>query len=155
MNNSLEIERKFLIASPPANLESYPYMEIVQGYVAIERDTAVRIRKKGKRFFLTVKKGEGLKRHETEISLDKSVFFQLWPLTEKRRVEKTRYEIPLESLRIELDRYKGDLAPLITAEVEFDTEEASKDFIPPPWFGEEITEDVRYANNNLARYGKP
>jgi adenylate cyclase len=44
---------------------------------------------------------------------------------------------------------------LITAEVEFDSVSDSEGFDPPPWFGDEITDDARYANQALAREGIP
>jgi CYTH domain-containing protein len=36
------------------------------------------------------------------------------------------------------------------AEVEFDTEEAAKDFQPPAWLGDDVTGDPRYSNQLLA-----
>jgi CYTH domain-containing protein len=53
-----EIERKFLVRSLPENLEPYPHTDIEQGYLAISEDGAeVRIRRKGKEYFQTVKSG--------------------------------------------------------------------------------------------------
>jgi adenylate cyclase len=43
----------------------------------------------------------------------------LWRLTVGRRLEKTRYRIPLGRLTIELDVFHGKLRGLIVAEVEF------------------------------------
>ena len=42
------------------------------------------------------------------------------------------------------------LAGLLTAEIEFPSEAAARDFSPPPWLGEEVTGDTTYANQNLA-----
>ena len=62
---------------------------------------------------------------------------------------------------IELDIYKDQLTGLAVAEVEFsgvDNEaalEVAGRFVPPSWFGAEITEDTRYKNKNLALYGAP
>ena len=79
----------------------------------------------------------------------------LWPLTKGKRIEKTRYEINYMNSIIELDIYIGNLETLITAEVEFTSEEESKKFEPPDWLGEEITLDNRYKNKNLALKGIP
>jgi adenylate cyclase len=57
--------------------------------------------------------------------------------------------------RIDVDVYRGELEGLIVAEVEFESESASREFEPPEWFGEELTGDVRYANEHLARHGIP
>ncbi len=43
----------------------------------------------------------------------------LWPATAGRRVSKTRYEVPVGALTAELDQYSGELAGLMTVEVEF------------------------------------
>jgi CYTH domain-containing protein len=37
--------------------------------------------------------------------------------------------------------------------VEFDSEEDLARFEPPPWFGPEVTDDLRYTNAHLAAYG--
>jgi adenylate cyclase len=39
--------------------------------------------------------------------------------------------------------------------VEFASTQAAKSFVPPAWFGEEVTEDSRYNNVSLALYGVP
>ena len=54
---------------------------------------------------------------------------------------------------VELDIYCGDLTGLITAEVEFDTLEQQVNFVPPSWFGEDVTENERYKNRNLSAKG--
>jgi adenylate cyclase len=149
-----EIERKFLVATLPENLEQYPHKEIVQGYIAITPDgTEVRLRKKGEKYFQTIKSGLGKIRGEHEIEITEDQFNTLWPTTEGKRVEKVRYEIPVGENIIELDIYSGDLNGLLTAEVEFNSEEGSNSFEPPVWLGKEVTEDKRYKNQNLALHG--
>lgn len=149
-----EIERKYLVASPPPNLEDHTSRSILQGYVAIEDGgTEVRLRRKGERYFETVKSGHGLERMEAEIELSREQFEELWPTVGDRQVEKIRYEIPRGDLAIELDVYAGRLAGLMTAEVEFGTVAESEVFEPPIWFGVEVTEDERYKNRNLAIHG--
>jgi len=150
-----EIERKFLVKEMPPGLDGYNASGISQGYLAVTDDTEIRVRKKGDRYYETVKSGKGLKRKEVEIELGEKGLNVLWPLTEGMRIEKTRYDIPYGEYVVELDVYSGDLAGLVVAEVEFPTEEASREFKPPGWLGREITDDVRYSNRHLALYGKP
>jgi adenylate cyclase len=151
-----EIERKFLVKEPPENLQQYPSTEILQGYLATTKDgTEVRLRKKASRYFQTVKSGFGLQRGEVEIELSKDQFEQLWQMTEGKRIEKTRHEVADSDVMIELDIYRGNLIGLIVAEVEFQTVEQAKSFIPPSWFGIEVTEDERFKNRNLAAHGLP
>ena len=73
---------------------------------------------------------------------------------------KDRYYIGLRSEYFEspiinatLDIYKGELSEFQVIEVEFDSEEKANDFVPPSWFGKEITGDKRYKNSYLYRYG--
>ena len=150
-----EIERKYLVRAVP-NLEGVKRQEVLQGYMAVDADgTEVRLRRIGGRYVETVKTGAGLKRGEIEIDITPEQFNALWPSTENRRVEKTRYEIEYAGCIIELDLYSGGLAGLQVAEVEFDSEDASAAFTPPDWFGREITEDSAFKNRNLAMHGAP
>ncbi len=155
--NALELERKFLIAEAPADLERYPADRILQGYLAIDDNgSEVRLRRRGERTTLTVKQGGGLARREEEVEITRGQFDRLWPLTEGRRVEKTRHLIDLpRGLMIELDRYDGQLAGLLVAEVEFPSAAAAQRFRPPDWFGREVTEDEAYKNQRLATAGLP
>ena len=152
----MEIERKFLVPTPPDDLERHPRERISQGYLAIAEDgEEVRLRRIGDALRLTVKRGLGEVRSEEEIELDEDQFDALWPLTEDRRVEKTRHRIPLGDLEIELDVYGGALDGLVTAEVEFESVDASAGFDAPKWLGAEVTDDERYKNERLARDGLP
>jgi len=151
-----EIEKKFLVKSLPENLEQYPHKDIVQGYLAITEDgTEVRLRKKGKKYFQTVKSGAGKTRFESEVEITEDQFNTLWEATKGKRVEKTRYEIPHESGTIELDIYHGDLDGLLLAEMEFSSEKDSNEFVTPIWLSEEVTDDKKYKNQNLALHGVP
>ncbi|MBQ8278493.1 MAG: CYTH domain-containing protein [Roseburia sp.] len=146
----MEIERKFLIHTLPENLESYPHKEIEQGY--INREPVVRIRRSDDKYILTCK-GQGLMvREEFELPLSKEAFEHLKPKTDGIFIEKTRYLIPYdENLTIELDIFHGKLAPLVLAEVEFENEEAALAFVPPAWFGEDVTHSAKYHNSNLSQ----
>ena len=153
----MEIERKFLVLEPPAGLGRWPATRIEQGYIAIGADgTEVRVRRRDGDWVLTVKGGGHRSRAEEEIGIDAECFARLWPLTEGRRLEKTRHLIPArEDLNIELDVYSGALTGLSVAEVEFASEEAAGAFEPPAWFGPEVTDDSRYKNQRLASEGAP
>ena len=153
----MEIERKFVLAGPPKGLEAHPHARIEQGYVALDPNgTEVRLRRKGESRRLTIKSGGGLKRTEDEGDIDPERFDALWPLSDGRRVVKTRYEVPLEDgLTAEVDVYHEALDGLVTAEVEFESEAASEQFAAPEWLGREVTGDKRYANKLLAVDGLP
>jgi CYTH domain-containing protein len=154
-NRQLEIERKFLVERAPPGLDRCPGEEVVQGYLAVEAGAEVRLRRRGARYFETVKSGEGLVRSELEVELERDQFATLWPATAGKRVEKTRYTLALETFVVELDVYRGTLHGLMTAEVEFASAAAASAFQPPEWFGAEVTDDSCYKNRNLAVHGLP
>ncbi len=152
---TIEIERKFLLISPPAELDDLPSCEIEQGYLVVTHDFEARLRRKDAERYLTVKQGCGRARRETEVSLSEAQFDALWPLTEGRRVEKRRYFHKLDGVTIEYDVYSGKLEGLCVAEIEFPSVELCDAFTPPKGLGREVTGDSRYANKNLAMYGAP
>jgi len=150
-----EIERKWLVSELP-DVPGLKGQEVIQGYIAVTSDgTEVRLRQKGDTYFLTTKSAGGLVREEIEVELTKSQYDALWQTTADRRIEKTRYELTDNGTKIEIDVYKGDLAGLIVAEVEFSSVRDSEKFSPPAWFGQEVTEDKRFKNKNLALHGRP
>ncbi len=150
-----EIERKFCVRKMP-DLTACKGVEISQGYLSVgENGTEIRLRRKGEKFYQTVKQGKGVQRTEVEVELSRAQFDNLWPLTEGRRVEKMRYEIVEGIWTIELDVYRGHLKGLVVTEVEFETVEESSCFVPPPWFGRDVTDDDRYKNATLAYKGAP
>ena len=81
----------------------------------------------------------------------------MWPGTEGRRIEKTRYELPLAdgTGTIELDIFEGENTGHIMAEVEFASTEAADAFEAPQWFGADVTADKAYGNASIAEHGFP
>jgi CYTH domain-containing protein/8-oxo-dGTP pyrophosphatase MutT (NUDIX family) len=153
-----EIERKWLVPEPPRKqLGKAAKQRIEQGYLAVGRDDEpeVRLRRRKGKTLLTVKSSGGLERVEEELAIGAGAFENLWPLTEGRRVEKTRHLVEHDGHTIEVDVYEGDLDGLVVAEVEFGSAEASAAFDGPRWLGDEVTDDSRYKNKNLALDGAP
>jgi CYTH domain-containing protein/CHAD domain-containing protein len=149
-----EIERKFELDTIPPEAAGAPSTTIEQGYLAVDAETEVRLRRAGGELLLTVKRGRGGSREEVEVRLYAEQFEALWPLTEGRRLRKSRRRVPLgDGLLAEIDRYGGGLEGLLVAEVEFPSEQASRGFRPPSWLGREVTGDPAYANRSLALNG--
>jgi len=148
----VERERTFLVADlPPLPDEG---TRIRQGYLALDGAVQVRIREReGEGRSLTVKGGRGATRTEVELRIGADRFEQLWPLTAGRRIDKTRYLVPVDGADAELDVFAGDLTGLVLVEVELDSEDAMAAFEPPAWFGAEVTDDDRYSNASLATHG--
>ena len=159
----MEIERKFTISKLPDNLTAYPCRIIEQAY--LNTDPVVRIRREDDSCYLTYK-GKGLlAREEYNLPLNEESYYHLREKADGRILSKTRYLIPLESpgfkpgfptppedysLTIELDIFKGELAPLVLAEVEFGSTEAAQSFLPPDWFDEDVTYRKEYHNSYMA-----
>ena len=146
----LEIEKKFLVKTLP-DLESLEKTDILQGYLASPAGDELRIRKMGSNYLRTHKRSypSGY-REEIEEFIPHEEFDNLWPQTQGKRIEKTRYKIPYRELIIELDVFSGHHKGLALAEVEFHSEQEADSFSPPEWFGKEVTLDPKYKNANLA-----
>ena len=135
----------------PDNLKQSRSFVIEQGYLASESaGRQVRLRKTGNATSLTFKVGRGSHREEREIKLSPKQFVALWPGTAGRRLRKVRYEIPWDSVLIEIDIYRGRHAGLVVAEVEFPDGVSCRRFKAPWWFGREVTGEKRYSNVRLA-----
>lgn len=146
----MEIERKYLIEQLPENLSSYACRIIEQGYLCVE--PVVRIRRDNDKYELTYKSKGLMAREEYNMPLTEESYEHLLSKVDGRVIRKKRYMLPLdEVLTIELDVFEGDLAPLILAEVEFPSEEMAMDFVPPEWFGEDVTFSTKYHNSNLSQ----
>ena len=146
----MEIERKYLIHQLPENLESYPQKRIQQGYLCT--NPVVRIRQQNQDYFLTYKSSGLMAREEYNPPLTKEAYEQLKPKTDGYLISKTRYLIPLtDKYTIELDIFDPPFAPLYMAEVEFASVEEAESFIPPEWFGEDVTFNSSYHNSAMSK----
>ena len=150
----MEIERKFLVSELPDSYETLPFHQIEQAYLCTE--PVVRIRRQDDEYFLTYK-GKGLlAREEYNLPLNEEAYRHLIQKADGIIISKKRYLIPLtDRLTIELDIFEGDLAPLKLAEVEFETKEEAESFLPPKWFGKDVTFSSDYHNSTLSRVGLP
>lgn len=152
-----EIEMKFRVKECPSLIGIKP-IRIEQHYVCLGDKEEARIRKKGDKYFITVKGDGTLERDEWETEISKDSYETLIPAARGRTVIKDRYEVELPGGKIaELDIYRGNLegSDHITIEVEFANTEEAKAFRKPDWFGEDITADKRFKNKNLATKGWP
>ena len=146
----MEIERKWLAGALPADVARMAGTRIEQGYLTSTADgPEVRIRRRADRCTLTIKGAGGLARTEIELPLSVPQFEALWPLTEGRRVSKTRIVHPLApGLLAEVDVFED--RTLVLVEVEFDSVEQARAFVAPAWFGCDVTDDPAYKNRSLA-----
>ena len=146
----MEIERKFLITSPPDGYKAFPYHEIEQGYLCT--DPVVRVRKEDDIYYLTYKSKGRLSREEYNLPLTAEAYSHLIAKADGNILTKKRYLIPAESagLTIEFDVFEGKFQGLMLAEVEFETEDEAMAFTPPEWFGRDVTFSGEYQNSRLS-----
>jgi adenylate cyclase len=148
---AIEIERKFLVKSDAwrARVESRELLR--QGYLSSGSACSIRARIAGDQAWLNLKaKRSGMTRLEFEYAIPAADAGQILDeLCTGPRIEKYRHRILMGDLVWEIDEFLGANAGLIVAEIELPTEET--EFDRPQWLGEEVTEDQRYYNFNLAQ----
>lgn len=145
-----EIERKFLVKDDTwkqgANGVAY-----CQGYLNTDKGRTVRVRIAGEKGYLTIK---GPTQNGSRLEYEYTI-----PLEEAREmlerlcispvVEKVRYTIEYDEHIWEIDEFSGENKGLVIAEIEL--EAIDQPFSRPPWVGDDVTDDPKYYNSNLAR----
>ena len=95
-------------------------------------------------------------REEYNLPLNQAAYEHLLQKADGIVLTKTRYVIPLdEVLTIELDQFDAPYETLCLAEVEFPSVEMAEAFLPPPWFGEDVTFSGKYHNSYLSAPDSP
>ena len=90
-------------------------------------------------------------REEYNLPLTRDSYLHLREKTDGRLITKLRYVIPLDGgLSLELDIFRGDLAPLILAEIEFPDEDSAENYQAPSWLGRDVTFTAEYHNSTLS-----
>lgn len=146
----MEIERKFTVKNIPANLSEYPSHKLEQAY--LNTSPVVRVRREDNTYYLTYKGKGFLVREEYNLPLTEEAYLHLRGKADGLIISKERYLIPFnDKLTIELDIFAAPLAPLVLAEVEFETEEDALAFTPPEWFDRDVTEDASFSNSALSK----
>ncbi len=146
----MEIEKKYLLKKLP-NLSDYRYHKIEQAYLCT--NPVVRVRREDENYYMTYKGSGMLAREEYNLPLNAEAYAHLKEKADGNIISKTRYLIPLkeEGLVAEIDVFEPPFAPLVMAEVEFESKEQADSFKAPDWFGEEVTFDGRYHNSYMSK----
>ena len=149
---ALEVEFKFLVADAGWQRDADAGVPMRQGYLANRDRLSIRVRIAGDQAWLNVKHAESLTvRHEYEYAI---------PLADAEAllatactgplVEKTRYRVPYAQHVWEVDVFHADNDGLVLAEIELDAPDES--FERPAWLGQDVSNDARYLNQNLAQH---
>jgi len=148
--SGLEIERKFLVKDDSYRQLAYSSSRILQGYICSGHGRTVRVRRRDRSAFLTIKGPSadgGLSRYEfeKEITLDEAK--HLFALCEPGIIDKTRYLVRSGQHVFEVDEFYGENQGLVIAEVELSA--PGEPYEKPDFIGEEVTGDRRYYNSYL------
>ncbi len=148
--SGLEIERKFLVKDDSYRQLAYSSSRILQGYICSGHGRTVRVRRRDRSAFLTIKGPSadgGLSRYEfeKEITLDEAK--HLFALCEPGIIDKTRYLVRSGQHVFEVDEFYGENQGLVIAEVELSAPDEA--YEKPDFIGEEVTGDRRYYNSYL------
>ncbi len=148
----LENELSFMVKRMP-DLEGVKHDDINQHYLT-PRPRSVRLRQKGEKYEMTQKleavPGDASRKIEHNIMVDKRIYDALLPLS-LRSLTKTRYYLDLsDGLIAELDVFHGGLEGFAMVEVEFPDEKTRAEFVPPDWFGRDVSQEEWSSNSYLA-----
>lgn len=149
-----EIERKFMLGVLPHQLDIKERKTIYQSYLALGKEE-VRIRRvqyesTPDKFYLTYKNRlkDKLAREEIEIEITERTYEQLD--IKFKPIVKDRLLIELgNDLWAEVDIFRNTGFELRTVEVEFNSVTEAENFVPPNWFGRELTGTGEYGNQLL------
>jgi adenylate cyclase len=147
---AIEIEHKFLLANDDWREHVSHFVKYRQGYLSSLATSSIRVRTSNDQAWLNIKTATiGTHRHEYEYEIPMADANEiLTNLCRKPLIEKTRYFVTDNNFLWEIDEFEGDNQGLIVAEIELDA--TGQSFSKPLWLGREVTEDLRYYNNNLA-----
>ena len=143
----IEIERKYLVTGEQWRTATGSL--IAQGYLNRDKGRTVRVRLSGDKAYLTIKGPSiGVKRSEFEYAIPVHDAQEMLALCDGPVVQKVRHLVSFAGLTWEVDEFLGDNAGLVVAEIELTTEKQI--FERPAWLGQEVSDDPRYFNSNLA-----
>ncbi len=149
---AIEIERKFLLVNDNWRTQVSKSINYRQGYLQGDEHSSVRIRVSDDTAKINIKSATiGAQRHEYEYDIPAQDAHELLnTLCHKPLVEKTRHLVVIKQHTWEIDEFSADNQGLIVAEIELS--QVDEKFEKPAWVGLEVTDDVRYYNNQLAKH---
>lgn len=158
--DDLEIEKKWLIDKDkiPLELSNAEILKLEQTYINFSPEIRVRKINNGEQYSFAVKTNltaDGLIRNEIEENITEEEYNSLILKKEGNTIYKTRYQFLYEDNLYAIDIFERDLEGLAYLEIEFVSKEEADNFETPDWVIKDVTNDIRYKNGFLARYGVP
>ncbi len=157
---AIEIERRYLLL--PLRVELFLRMlkmdfrkiNITQNYIKREEQLG-RVRQFNDKYYITIKKGDGLVREEYEKEITEEIYNNILNSSdETKTIRKIRYLLDIDGFTYEIDEFQDALCGLVLLEVEFESEKDSLDFKMDETIKQvvvkEVTEDRRFDNSSIA-----
>ena len=152
MKLAIEIERKFTIKNDSWRQQINKSQRYVQGYLAGNERTSVRIRIAGEQANINIKSATlGIFRQEYEYPLPlEDAEKMLADLCEKPVIDKVRHFVTHAGKIWEIDEFSGENEGLIVAEIELN--DIEEQFELPDWADKDVSDDKRYYNVSLVKH---
>ncbi len=147
----IEIERKFTLKNNSWRKDVQRSQRYVQGYLAGNDRSSVRVRIAGEKANLNIKSATlGIFRQEYEYDIPLSDAEEmLEKMCEKPVIDKVRHFVEFANKTWEIDEFNGENKGLIVAEIELNDE--NEVIILPEWADEDVSHDTRYYNVCLVK----
>jgi len=150
---SLEIERKFIVTDDSWFCNEFESVtDIEQVYLSIDPCVRIRISDdlKQAKMCCEISTDDPRVREEIEFPIDYDYARRIAnEFNGKQSVFKERFVINVDGRKWEVDRFFDENLGLVIAEIELS--HAEEEIVVPSWCGEEVTDDPRFLNVNLAQ----
>ncbi len=148
---ALEIERKFRVSSDAWKRHVVRTRHLRQAYLTKNDRLSTRVRiDDDAAATLTIKTTRsGLARNEYEFPIPVADARELMDHREGAIISKVRHIVRHGGLNWEVDVFEGENSGLVIAEIELDRTDRVIEL--PSWIGEEVTDDRRFYNADLAK----
>lgn len=149
-----EFELTYLVKNLPENFSiEHESKEILDVYIPASAEHALlRLRKRGEIYEITKKVlASGTdSSHQIEYTIPLSeVEFDALRTVEGKKVRKIRHYYCEDGITYEIDVFQDALTGLVLVDVEFTSNETKNTFIPPLWFGSDVTQEKFVAGGVL------
>ena len=138
----MEIERKFIVKTLP-DLSSIQPLKYERYFVKLEEGYQERVQRRGDKYEFEIKKlvptvGNISHHEKTRRQITQEEFDRFKIGKENLGIIRNSYKIS-EHPDLSIKIYHGRFEGLVRAEIEFQSEEEAKNYVPEEWMGEEIT----------------
>lgn len=142
-----EIERKWLVKELP-DLSKYKAIEYERHFLSISPNREERIQRVGDKYEYEVKETNNVYKSVKSKKIISVADFERYKTKSIKSITRSSYTIQ-KSPEISVKIYHGIYKGLIRVEAEFSSESEAKIFVPPDWFGTEITNTILGRDSKL------